>query len=132
MRTLILLGVLLLAPGLAIAESTTAVTPTVASSITITGLDISSSPAVDVTGGSGIWRQICVQNFNTSYFIACGESLAVSTLTTSGYVGTIIPAAPTATSPAAPTCFYTVAGNSFYCRTSSVVGTSRAGITKAR
>lgn len=103
------------------------------SSITVSGLDISSQTTTSILGGlnSG-WKQACVQNLDTSNALYCGDNVAVSSITTNVLIGVIIAPALNATSPAQPTCFNVVENLDFFCRTGNVSGTSRAVIAKAR
>ncbi len=105
----------------------------VSSTNTVSGVDISSQTTFDIiVSTSSLYREACVQNLDTSAFLACGDNVNVSTVSTSGLIGIIIPAAPTATTPATPLCFSVPAGNHWYCRTSSVTGTTRAVIQRGR
>ena len=105
----------------------------VSSTSTIQGISISSASATSVVvSTSPLYRQVCVQNFDTAAFLACSENVNVSTLTASGLIGAILAPASAASSPAAPMCFSIPAGTNFYCRTSSVTGTTRAGIGRGR
>lgn len=114
-------------------EPVTVTIDSVSSTDTIRGIDISSAPTTSVIiSTSALYRQVCVQNFDTTSFLACSENVNVSSQTAQNHVGTIIPAAPTATTPATPTCFSVSAGTNFYCRTSSVTGSTRAGIGRGR
>lgn len=100
---------------------------------TIAGVSIATQSATSVIVSTGaMYRQVCVQNFDTSAFLACSENVGVSTQTANNLVGTIIPAAATASTPASPTCFSVVAGKNFYCLSSSVTASTRAGIGRAR
>lgn len=111
----------------------TATMATVSSSDTIRGIDISSSPATSVViSTSAQYRQVCVQNFDTTNYLACSENANVSSSVASNLIGTIIPAAPTAATPATPLCFSIKAGTDFYCKNSGSTGTTRAGITRGR
>lgn len=134
MTRLILLAVLFLsAVGASALEPVTVTIDSVSSTNTIRGIDISSAPATSVVISTAmLYRQVCVQNFDTTAFLACSENVNVSTQTAQNHVGTIIPPAPTATTPATPLCFSVSAGTNFYCRTSSVTGTTRAGIGRGR
>lgn len=133
MRLLALLAVLML-PGAAHAlENVTPTIDSVSSTETVRGIDISSAPATDIVLSTAVlYRQVCVQNLDTSNFLACSDNVNVSTQTSSNGVGTLIAPAPLATAPATPMCFSIVAGTKYYCRTSSVTGTTRAGITRGR
>ena len=114
-------------------EPVTVTIDSVSSTMTIRGIDVSSAPTTNVIISTvAAYRQICVQNFDTTAFVACSENVSVSSITSNILVGTIVAPAATATQPNAPTCFSIPAGTSFYCRTSSVTGTTRAGITRGR
>lgn len=134
MTRLILLAVLFLsAVGASAIEPVTVTIDSVSSTNTIRGIDISSAPATSIVISTNmLYRQVCVQNFDTTAFLACSENVNVSTQTAQNHVGTIIPPAPTAATPATPLCFSISAGTNFYCRTSSVTGTTRAGIGRGR
>ena len=132
-RFIFVAAMALLATGAQALEPVSVTIDSVGSTTTTRGVDISSQTAFDIIiSTSFLYRQACVQNFDTSAFLACSENVNVSTITSNNAIGTIIPVAPTATTPASPTCFSVVAGNHYYCRTSSVTGTTRAGITRGR
>ena len=121
------------ATGVRALEPVAVTIDSVSSTDTVRGVDISSHTAFDIIVSTlPLYRQACVQNLDTSAFLACSDSLNVSTLTANGAIGVVLPAAPTATTPATPTCFSVVAGNRWYCRTSSVTGTTRAVIIRGR
>lgn len=107
---------------------------TAGSSTPFRGADISSAPATDVTFGANDpgWKNLCIQNLDTSKFLACGPDLEVSTQTASNQVGVLIRPMPSSTQPDPPTCFAIVARAPFYCRSSSVTGTTRAGVHRFR
>ena len=131
MRVLILL--LALAGSARALEPVTVTIDSVSSTSTARGIDISSAPTTSViVSTSALYRQVCVQNFDTSAFLACSENVNVSTQTAQNNVGVILQPASAATSPAAPTCFSVSAGTNWYCRTSSVTSSTRAGITRGR
>ncbi len=138
--TRILKGVALaLAMGLFVSraaalEPVTATIDTVSSTNTFSGIDISSSvPTSVVVSTSPLYRQVCVQNISTSVYLACGERVNVSTITTSSRIGVILPAATAITTPYAPTCFSISAGTDFYClHDAALLGTSRAVIIRGR
>lgn len=131
MRGLILL--LTLAGSAHALEPITVTMDSVSSTNTIRGIDIASATATSVIISTSIlYRQACVQNFDTSAFLACSENPNVSTMTASNIVGTIIAPAASASAPASPLCFSVPAGTNFYCRTSSITGTTRAGIGRGR
>lgn len=114
-------------------EQATATIDTVSSTMTIVGLTLSSStPTSVIVSTAMLYRQVCVQNFDTSAFVACSENPGVSTMTANVAIGTIIAPAATATQPATPLCFSVVAGKNFYCMTSSITGTTRIGTTRGR
>lgn len=94
----------------------------------LTGIDISSAPAVSVVGGTdqGI-KNICLQNLDTTFSIVCGDTINVSSITTNSLIGTIIAPAVSTTSVSAPTCFPIVENADFFCRTTKVTGSTRAG-----
>ena len=121
------------AVGASALEPVTVTIDSVGSTTTTRGVDISSQTTFSIIiSTSFLFRQACVQNVDTSAFLACSENANVSTTTTNNAIGTIIPAAPTATTPASPQCFSVVAGHHYYCRTSSVTGSTRAIITRGR
>ncbi len=135
MRRLIFAVAVLLssAVGAKALEPATVTIDSVSSTMTITGISIASATATSVIVSTfPLYRQVCVQNFDTTSFLACSENVNVSTQTAQAAVGTILAPAGSATTPSAPTCFSVVAGNHFYCRTSSTSGTTRAGITRGR
>lgn len=135
MRRLIFAVALILASavGVQALEPVTVTIDSVSSTNTIRGIDISSAPTTSViVSTSLLYRQVCIQNFDTVAFLACSENVNVSSQTAQNHVGTIIAPAGSATSPAAPICFSVSAGTNFYCRTSSVSGTTRAGIARGR
>ena len=131
MRVLILL--LALSGSASALENAVVTIDSVSSTSTVRGIDISSAPATSVIISlTMLYRQVCVQNFDTVAFLACSENVNVSTQTAQNHVGTIIAPASAASSPATPTCFSVSAGTNWYCRTSSVTGTTRAGIARGR
>lgn len=133
-RFLLAVAVLLAsAVGAQALEAVTVTIDSVSSTMTIRGIDISSAPATSIVISTAmLYRQVCVQNFDTTAFLACSENVNVSTQTAQNHVGTIIAPAAAATSPSTPVCFSVSAGTNFYCRTSSVTGTTRAGIARGR
>lgn len=119
--------------GVEALEPVTVTIDSVSSTNTIRGIDISSAPTTSViVSTSVLYRQVCVQNFDTTAFLACSENVNVSTQTAQNHVGAIIAPAPTASTPNSPLCFSVSAGTNFYCRTSSITGTTRAGIARGR
>lgn len=93
-----------------------------------TGVDIASAPATSVVGGidQGI-KNVCLQNLDTTYSIVCGDTISVSSITTNSLIGTIIAPAVSTTSVSSPTCFPIVENADFFCRTTKVTGSTRAG-----
>lgn len=134
MTRLILLAVLFLsAVGASALEPVTVTIDSVSSTNTIRGIDISSAPATSIVISTAMgYRQVCVQNFSATNYLACSENVNVSTLTAQNHVGTIIGVAASTSAPSFPTCFSISAGTNFYCRTSSVTGSTRAGIARGR
>lgn len=119
----------------AAAQAVTSVIATAGSTTPVRGIDISShtptSVIIDTNQG---YKQVCVQNLDTSSYLACGESVNVSTQTAKNSIGNIIPPAGSASTPAQPTCFAVVPESDYYCL-SSVTGataSTRAVITRAR
>lgn len=115
-------------------EPVTVTIDSVSSSMTVRGIDISSSvPTSVIVSTTPLFRQVCVQNISTSTWLACGDNVKVSTITTGDGIGVVIPAAPTITTPYTPTCFSVVAGNHYYClHSADLNGTSRAVIIRGR
>ena len=105
----------------------------VTSTVTVQGITISSSPATDVVISTmALYRQVCVQNLDTSAFIACGDTVNVSTIQASGLMGVYLTTA-TATSLATyPPCFELVPGKRFWCASAESNATSRAVIIRKR
>lgn len=134
MTRLILLAVLFLsAVGASALEPVTVTIDSVSSTNTIRGIDISSAPATSVVVSTAmLYRQVCIQNFSSTAYLACSENVNVSTLTSQNHVGTILGVAASTSAPSFPTCFSISAGTNFYCRTSSVTGSTRAGIARGR
>lgn len=114
-------------------EPVTVTIDSVSSTMTISGINITTQTATSIIVSTAmLYREACVQNLDTSSFLACSENVNVSTLTANSMVGVIIPAATSATTPASPTCFSVVAGNNFYCKSASVTAASRATIIRGR
>ena len=114
-------------------ENTQPFIATVASTMTTLGVSITSAPAFNVIISTNWgYRQVCVQNLDTTYSLACGDNILVSTLTTHALMGTVIPPAVSTTTAVTPTCFSVVAYNPYYCRTTSRSGSTRASVTRAR
>lgn len=104
----------------------------VQSTATISGIAIASAPATSVIVSTPmLYRQVCVQNLDFGNFLSCGESVSVSTISTSAQAGVVI-STRVAGAGMDPQCFPVVAGNQFYCRSSSVTGSSRAVIIRKR
>jgi len=114
-------------------EPVTVTINSVSSTMTVRGLDISSHTATSIVITTApLYRQACVQNLSTTDWLACGDNVNVSTVTTNNLMGVIVPAAATVATATTPICFSVVAGNHFYCRTSSVTATSRAVVIRGR
>ncbi len=135
MRRFILAVALMLgaAAGASALEPVNVTIDGVGSTDTVRGISIATQTPTNVIISTGpLYRQVCVQNFDTSAFLACGDSVLLSTQTALNNVGTLIAPAATATQPATPTCFGVPAGNPWYCLSSSVSAATRAGITRGR
>ena len=134
MTRFILAGLVMLAVvGAHALEPVSVVIDGVSSTNTIAGVSITTQTATDIVVSTGpLYREACVQNFDTSAFLACSENVNVSTLTANALIGTIIPPAGSATTPATPLCFSIPGGTRFYCLSSSVTASTRAGITRGR
>ena len=104
----------------------------VTSTITVTGIAISSSVPTDVVISTNpLYRQVCVQNLDTSNYIACGETVSVSTQPASAFAGVQI-AKGAAAVPIAPYCFELVPGKRFYCASGSTSASTNAVIIRKR
>lgn len=106
----------------------------VSSTDTVSGISISSGAPTDIIVSTGpLYRQACVQNFDTTTFLMCGENVNVSTNTSSNLVGVQIAPAQSTSATAAPTCFGIPAGKRWYCLNSGTTGgNTRASITRGR
>lgn len=114
-------------------EPATVTIDSVSSTDTVRGIDITTQTATSVIVSTGpLYRQVCVQNLDTSAFLACSENVNVSTLTASNLIGVVIPPAPTAATPAQPTCMAVAAGSNYYCKSASVTAATRAVIIRGR
>lgn len=102
------------------------------SSVPTVGVDISSASPTRVINADEGWNGVCVQNLDTTNALYASSNILVSSITTNVAIGTVIPPAASATSPAQPTCFALALNLPFYVRTGSVSGTTRAAITKSR
>jgi hypothetical protein len=133
-RILTTLALVILAGSFSFAlEPVTVTIDSVSSTTTVRGLDISSHTATNVVVSTApLYRQVCIQNLSTTDWVACGDNVAVSTITTHNLMGVIVPAPATIATATTPMCFSIVAGNSFYCRTSSVTATSRVVVIRGR
>lgn len=101
-------------------------------SYTVVGMAVSSSPAVSILGGTNMgWRQVWVQNLDTTNALYCGDTINVSSVT-SNAAGIVIAPAASATAVAVPTPFYILANQDFFCRTGSTSASTRAVIIKSR
>lgn len=132
-RFILAAAFMVLAIGVHALEPVTVTIDGVSSTDTVRGVDISSQTATDIIISTNpLYRQACVQNLDTSAFLACGDSVSVSTITTNILIGVVVPPASAVTTPATPLCFSVPAGNHWYCRTSSTTGTTRAVIQRGR
>lgn len=106
---------------------------TAKSSNTVVGISLSSSAATSIAGGpNNGWFNICVQNYDTSSAIFCGENPNVSTITANVLLGVGIAPAASATSLAAPMCFPVVQNSDFFCRSGSQTASTRASVYRVR
>lgn len=104
----------------------------VGSTNTVMGITIASSPVTSVIiSTAALYRQVCVQNLDQSGYLACGETINVSTMSSSAFAGVIITTAST-TNIVPPYCFTVPPGTNFYCGSSRVNTTSRAIIMRKR
>lgn len=132
-RFILAVALLVMAARAHALEPVTVTVDSVSSTDTVRGVDISSQTAFDIIISTAfLYRQACVQNLDTSAFLACGDNVNVSTISTSNQIGVIIPPAPTIATAATPLCFSVSAGTHWYCRTSSVTGSTRAVIQRGR
>ena len=123
-------------------QAVTSVIGSASSSFTVVGINISSAPATSIVSIStltidlsGMYKQVCAQNLDTTNALYCGDTIFVSSQTTNAFFanyGVVVPPAGSAVYPAAPTCFSIVAGRDFYCRSGSVTGTTKAVVVRAR
>jgi hypothetical protein len=105
----------------------------VTSTMTVSGVSISSSVPTDVVISTGpLYRQVCVQNLDTAAFIACGENIAVSTQAASALMGVYLTTATASTLADPPLCFEVVPGKRFYCESANAAAASRAVIIRKR
>lgn len=113
-------------------QPVTAVMGAASSTYTVVGLSISSAPATSVVIDTlQMYRQVCVQNLDTSSALYCSENVNVSTNSASALIGVVISAASAVTTPNGPTCFSIVGGMNFYCKNGGA-GSTRAVIVRAR
>ena len=104
----------------------------VTSTITISGVSIATQTATDVVISTNLlYRQVCVQNLDTNAYIACGDTVNVSTTAANALAGVQIAKAPAA-GPAIPFCFELVPGKRFWCESASVTAASPASIIRKR
>ena len=129
----LILFLMLMTVGVSAMENNSVVTiNSVQSTSTISGIAIASAPATSVViSTSMLYRQVCVQNLDWGNFLSCSESVSVSTISTSAQAGVVI-STRVAGSGMDPQCFEVVAGHQFYCRSSSITGSSRAVIIRKR
>lgn len=135
-RFLLVAAMIVMGSGARALESVSVTIDSVSSTMTIRGFSIVSAsatlPTSIIVSTQTLYRQTCVQNFDTTSVLVCSENVNLSTATESNMIGTMIPPAPTATTPATPTCFSISAGTNFYCKNGSASGMTRAGITRGR
>ena len=104
----------------------------VTSTMTVSGIAISSFTGTDVVISTGpLYRQVCVQNLDTSNYIACGDTVSVSTQPASALAGVQI-AKGAAAIPVAPFCFELVPGHRFWCTSGSTSAATNAVIIRKR
>ncbi len=104
----------------------------VTSTMTVATISIATQTATDVVQSTGpLYRQVCVQNQDSGAFLACGETVSVSTIVANSLFGVFL-ATNTATLPASPFCFEVVPGSRFFCKSGSVSAASRAVIIRKR
>ncbi len=137
MKNLLFVAALLaaLCPGRSAWASNDLVMQTSFSSITVTGLAISSQTGSSILGTNNGWRQVCIQNWDTANALYCNDAVSVSTSANVqlAALGNIVPpAVGGATLPNAPLCFAVVADKDWFCRTGNQSATSTAVITKAK
>lgn len=118
-------------------QAVTSVIGSASSSFTVTGLSISSAPATSIVVDTAQqYKQVCAQNLDTTSALYCGETINVSSYTTTAGAlalhGVVVPPATSATAPSSPVCFAIVAGTNFYCRTGKVTAATNAVIIRAR
>lgn len=102
------------------------------STSTFMGLTVSSNPATDIViSTAALYRQVCVQNQDNAHFVACGDSINVSSTLVSG-VGGVWITTFTAAVPNLPVCFPIPQGKSFYCRSSNITGGSPITTIRSR
>ncbi len=105
----------------------------VTSTMTIATVSIATQTPTDViVSAVQLYRQVCIQNFDTTAFLSCSSNVNVSTLTANALMGVMIAPAATATTAAQPPCFEVVPGNRFYCLSSSVSAATRAAVIRKR
>ena len=126
----VVLSILALAAASSPAKAGDLVIQTALTSHTVVGMAISSSPAVSILGGTQRgWRQIGIQNLDTSAALYCGDTINVSSVT-SNAAGVVIAPATSAVAVAQPTWFYILANQDYFCRTGSTSASTRAVIIK--
>lgn len=132
MTKLLFAAALLAAVRAGAVEPATVTIEGVSSTDTIRGLSISSEPATSVIISTNMgYRQVCVQNIDGGSYLACGDSINVSTLAASNAVGVWI-STFVATQANPPVCFGVPAFKDWFCRTSNVAGSTRAVIQRKR
>ena len=98
----------------------------VTSTMTVSNIAITTQTATDVIVSTRpLYRQVCIQNLDTTAFVTCSDSSVISTMTTSVNMGVYLTTA-TATSLSMPVpCFEVVPGNRFFCQSASLTAASR-------
>lgn len=111
------------------AEPTSAVVPQMSASQSCGAISISTSAATSVVDGTKYkYRDVAVQNIDSTYALNCSDSVSVSTTSTSALYGLVVPAG----SPGGLAVFYLVPGQDWYCKSQSVTAATRAVVCKGR
>ena len=98
----------------------------VTSTMTVTNIAITTQTATDVIISTRpLYRQVCIQNLDTTAFVVCAESSVISTMTTSMNMGVYLTTATAASLSVPPPCFEVVPGNRFWCQSASLTNASR-------
>lgn len=133
MRGLIFAVAVLLAAVSAHADNAVPSIMGVTSTMTVSAISIATQTATSVVVSTGpLYRQVCVQNLDSSAFITCGENVNVSTISANELMGVYLTTATATTLGNQPPCFEVVPGKDFFCHSGSVSAASRAIITRKR